>query len=75
MVPCLGSAPGLGWLFRGTSRGTGKDELVVLITPEVLESERKRVDEEAIEKTNKAEEALQKPLLPPYQEFFDVPWE
>jgi type II secretory pathway component GspD/PulD (secretin) len=75
MVPCLGNAPGLGWLFRGTSRGTGKDELVVLITPEVLESERKRVDEEAIEKTNKAEEALQKPLLPPYQEFFDVPWE
>jgi type II secretory pathway component GspD/PulD (secretin) len=75
MVPCLGSAPGLGWLFRGTSRGTGKDELVVLITPEVLDSERKRLDEEAIEKADKAEEALQKPPLPPYQEFFHVPWE
>jgi type IV pilus assembly protein PilQ len=75
MVPCLGNAPGLGWLFRGTSRGAGKDELVVLITPEVLDSERKRLDEEAIERTNKAEEALQKPLLPPYKEFFYVPWE
>jgi len=75
MVPCLGNAPGLGWLFRGTSRSTGKDELVVLITPTVLESERKRLDEEAMERTKKAEEALQKPLLPPYQEFFYVPWE
>jgi type II secretory pathway component GspD/PulD (secretin) len=75
MVPCLGNAPGLGWLFRGTSRGTGKDELVVLITPEILESARKRVDEEAIEKADKLEQEFKKEPQPPYQEFFDLLWE
>jgi len=75
MVPCLGNAPGLGWFFRGTSRSTGKNEVVVLITPQVFEKDRERLDEEAIEKTNKVEEALKKPPLPPYQEFFYVPWE
>lgn len=75
MVPCLGTLPGLGLFFRGTSRSTGKEELVVLITPHVLEDERKRLDEEAIKKTNKAEEELKKAPLPPYQEFFDLPWE
>lgn len=75
MVPCLGNAPGLGWLFRGTSRSAGKNEVVVLITPQVFENDRERLDEEAIEKTKKVEEALQKPPLPPYQEFFYVPWE
>jgi type II secretory pathway component GspD/PulD (secretin) len=75
MVPCLGSLPGLGWFFRGTSRSTGKDELVVLITPKVLESERKRLDEEAVEKAKKAEEALNKPPPPPYKEFLQGPLE
>jgi type II secretory pathway component GspD/PulD (secretin) len=76
MVPCLGNLPGgLGWFFRGTSRSTGKDELVVLITPKVLESERKRLDEEAVEKAKKAEEALNKPPPPPHMEFLHGPWE
>jgi hypothetical protein len=48
---------------------------VVLITPQVFENDRERLDEEAIEKTKKVEEALKKPPLPPYQEFFYVPWE
>lgn len=76
MVPCLGSVPGgLGWFFRGTTRSTGKDELVLLITPMVLESERKRLDEEAVEKAKKAEEALNKPPPLPYKEFLEGPWE
>jgi type IV pilus secretin PilQ/predicted competence protein len=75
MVPCLGNAPGLGWLFRGTSRSTGKNELVVLITPQVFENDRKRLDKEAIEKTKKVEEELKKGPQPPYQEFFYLPWE
>ena len=75
MVPCLGNAPGLGWFFRGTSRSTGKNELVLLITPEVFENDRKRLDEEAIEKAKKVEEELEKGPLPPYQEFFDLPWQ
>jgi type IV pilus secretin PilQ/predicted competence protein len=75
MVPCLGNAPGLGWLFRGTSRSTGKNEVVVLITPQVFDEDRERLDQEALEKTNKVEEALKKPPPPPHQEFFYVPWE
>jgi len=75
MVPCLGNAPGLGWLFRGTSRSTGKNELVVLITPQVFENDRKRLDEEAIEKAEKLEQEFKKGPQPPYQEFFYLPWE
>jgi hypothetical protein len=47
--------------------------LVVLITPQVFEDDRKRLDEEAIEKTKKVEEELKKGPQPPYQEF--LPWE
>jgi len=75
MVPCLGSIPGLGRAFGSTSRSIGKDELVVLITPYVLETERKRLDEEAVEKTKKVEQGLRKPPPPPYQEFLGLPLE
>jgi len=57
-VPCLGSVPGLEYLFGRTARGAGKSELVVLITPKILE----RPDEaatKALEKTKKAEEKLE----------------
>ena len=70
MVPCLGSIPGLGWFFRSTSRGTGKNELVVLITPTVLENERKLLDEEAIRQSKEVEQDLKKGPPPLYQEFF-----
>ncbi len=37
-VPGLGSIPGLGWLFNSGSKNHAKTELVLLITPRVLES-------------------------------------
>ena len=37
-VPGLGSIPGLGWLFDSVSKTHAKTELVLLITPRVLES-------------------------------------
>jgi type IV pilus assembly protein PilQ len=70
-IPCLGGIPGLGVLFGRTSRGTGKAELVILITPQILDAELKRMDQEAIEKTRKIEEDFKKEPLPPYK----VPFE
>lgn len=37
-VPGFGSIPGLGWLFNSVSKNHAKTELVLLITPRVLES-------------------------------------
>ena len=73
MVPCMGSIPGLGWFFRATSRKIDKSEFVVLITPRVLKTELKRLDREAIEKTEKVEEEFKKEPLPPHKEFLNLP--
>jgi general secretion pathway protein D len=56
-VPCLGDIPGLGWLFRATSRNEDKTNLFVFITPHIIETpeEAKAVYEEKkdyIEKTH-----------------------
>jgi general secretion pathway protein D len=37
-VPGLGKIPGLGWLFSSETRNHDKTELVVLITPRVIEN-------------------------------------
>jgi type II secretory pathway component GspD/PulD (secretin) len=66
-IPCLGSIPVLGLLFGRTSRGIGKSELVILITPQILEAELKRTDQEAIEKTKRIEEDFKKEPVPPYK--------
>jgi general secretion pathway protein D len=39
-VPGFGQIPGLGWLFRSDSKGKERTELVVLITPRVIEDPR-----------------------------------
>ena len=60
-VPCLGNIPGLGLLFGRKATGTGKSELVILITPTVLDSKVRRPTpeaEEALEKVKKTEERL-----------------
>jgi type IV pilus secretin PilQ/predicted competence protein len=72
-VPCLGDIPGLGLLFGRAFHGTGKSELIVLITPQILEDGTPK-DQEAIEKTNEMEKGfktrssspldLLKPLTP-----------
>ncbi|MCJ7686061.1 MAG: type II secretion system secretin GspD, partial [Desulfobacteraceae bacterium] len=47
-VPCLGDIPGLGWLFRTTSRGEDKTNLFIFITPHIIENpdEAKEIYEE-----------------------------
>lgn len=39
-VPGLSQVPGLGWLFRSDSKGKERTELVVLITPRVIDDPR-----------------------------------
>lgn len=53
-VPCLVSIPILDLLFGRKTRGTGKSELIVLITPRII-AEGHPTDPEAIEKTKKME--------------------
>ncbi len=47
-VPCLGDIPGLGWLFRTTSRAEDKTNLFIFVTPHIIENpdEAKEVYEE-----------------------------
>ena len=37
-VPCLGDIPGLGWLFRSISKVQNKTNLVVFLTPHIIEN-------------------------------------
>jgi len=56
-VPCLGSIPILGWLFKSHSRDRGKTNLFIFLTPHVLENpaeaqkfyEKKKEDIERVE--------------------------
>ena len=73
MIPCFGGIPGLGVLFGTTSRTMNKTELIVLITPKVmdLDTDRKLMGREPIEKTRKVDEELVKEPLPHHKEVFD----
>jgi general secretion pathway protein D len=37
-TPCLGSIPGLGWLFKETSDRDEKTNLLVFLTPHIIEN-------------------------------------
>ncbi len=37
-VPCLGSIPGVGWLFKSTGDSTEKTNLYIFITPHIVEN-------------------------------------
>jgi len=37
-VPCLGSIPLLGWLFRNSARGNTKTNLYIFLTPRVIQN-------------------------------------
>lgn len=64
MVPCLGSMAGMGILFGRTFRGIGKSELVVLITPNILDAGPNPMRDEVIEKAENVEKDLKKEPLP-----------
>ena len=55
MIPCLGGLPGLGPLFGRTTQGSGKSELVVLITPTILNARTDASTRKALESVEKAE--------------------
>jgi len=63
-VPCLGFLPGMGFLFAQSVNSTRKRELLVLITPQVVESERRQMDADAVEKTRQLEERMHKKPSP-----------
>jgi type II secretory pathway component GspD/PulD (secretin) len=77
-VPCLGDIPLLGLLFGQRGRTIDKVELVLLITPQIVDMDRKSVAEvEAIMRTKNAEEDFKKEPLPPYRQIFEFisPWD
>ena len=43
-VPCLGEIPGLGLLFGQMQEGIGKSELIVLITPQIIDLEARHAE-------------------------------
>jgi type II secretory pathway component GspD/PulD (secretin) len=63
-VPCLGSIPGFGLLFGSTFRGVDKTEIVVLITPQIVDKGLKPLAGQAIEKAKMLEETFEKEPLP-----------
>jgi general secretion pathway protein D len=38
MTPCLGTVPGLGWLFKTVSDTSGRTNLYIFLTPHVVET-------------------------------------
>ena len=77
-VPCLGDLPLLGLLFGSRGRSVDKVELVVLITPQVVNVKEKSLYEaEAIIRTKQAEEEMKQEPLPPYRQIWELskPWE
>jgi type IV pilus secretin PilQ/predicted competence protein len=57
-VPCLGDIPGLSFLFGRFSKSADKSELIVLITPQILEygAPKGQVNQEKIDKIKEKEE-------------------
>ena len=77
-VPCLGDLPLLGLLFGSRKRSVDKTELVILITPTVVDRKKKSVAEvEAIMRFNQAKEKMKQEPLPPYRQIweFTKPWD
>ena len=71
-VPVLGSIPVLGVLFGRNARSLDKSELVILIRPLIIESDRKLLDQEMIEKFKKPEKILNQEPLPPIEQFKEL---
>jgi type IV pilus secretin PilQ/predicted competence protein len=69
-IPCLGSIEGLGTLFGRTASSFKKEELVILITPRILNNNLQYVEikEKEQERVSKTEEMLNKLPLPPKEQ-------
>ena len=71
MVPCLGGVVGLGTLFGKTSQNIRKTELIVLITPIIVDSLESPANQKPIEKVKVIEELLKKEPLPARDQLLD----
>jgi len=71
-VPVLGSIPGLGVLFGRNARSLDKSEIVVLIRPIILDADRKRFNQKAIEKFKNPEKILNQEPLSPTEQFKEL---
>ena len=67
-IPCLGSIEGLGILFGRTTSSFKKEELVILITPRILNNSLQYVETKAKERVSEEEEKLNKEPLPPKEQ-------
>lgn len=65
IIPFLGDIPVVGVLFGRTSRGIGKSELVVLITPYIVGTELKAIDRQSEQKATEVKEMLDQEPPPP----------
>lgn len=70
-IPLLGNIPGLGTLFGRTARSFKKEELVVLISPRVLDDNLQYAEKKEQEKVGKVEEKLKKEPLPTREQLKD----
>ena len=72
-VPCLGSIPGIGWLFRSVGKGKEETNLYIFLTPHVLEDalEGHKIYEDKLLQMDKLEEGRIK--LFDEKSFFSVP--
>jgi type II secretory pathway component GspD/PulD (secretin) len=71
-VPILGSIPVIGVLFGRNSRGIDKTEIVVLITPQIINEEVKTFKLQTQEKVEKLEKSFKKEPLPDHKQFFEI---
>ena len=71
MIPCLGGIPGLGGAFGRTVQGIGKTELIVLITPQILDMESKGKGKDVIKKVKDVEKEFNKDKGSSLKQFWD----
>ncbi len=71
-VPLLGDIPVLGALFGRTVRSVGKTELIILITPHIVDHNYMQLQQPEIQKTNDLEVILKKEPLPPIEAFREM---
>ena len=72
-VPCLGSIPALGWLFRSASRSEDKTNLFIFLTPHIIENpeEAQKVYEEKREQIRRIKEGAIKLYEKPHRDVTD----
>lgn len=71
-VPVLGSIPVLGVLFGRKGRALDKTEIVVLITPQIIDGEVKTLKQQTKEKVEKMEESFNKEPLPGHKQLLEL---